>query len=81
MSRHFFAGLIRSLLCYWYMSDRTMSFDILRVLGMFFVMLIHTPMPACDGAAGTLARVLKDFIAPGAVPMFFLLSGYLSAVQ
>lgn len=46
---------------------------------MFFVMLIHAPLPDCSGLANGVAWVLKDFLASGAVPMFFLLSGYLSA--
>jgi fucose 4-O-acetylase-like acetyltransferase len=58
--------------------NRISVLDIIRVVGMLFVMFIHSPV---DGEAATSPAIflLKGYFASGAVPIFFLLSGYLGA--
>ena len=51
--------------------------DIVRVLGMFFVMLIHSPVGTASDSTPII--FLKGFVGGGAVPLFFILSGYLGA--
>jgi fucose 4-O-acetylase-like acetyltransferase len=58
--------------------NRLPVLDVLRVVGMIFVMFIHSP---ADESTTTNATIfmLKGFLASGAVPIFFILSGYLGA--
>jgi fucose 4-O-acetylase-like acetyltransferase len=59
-------------------SPRNVTLDLLRVIGMFFVMLNHSPGdPDIKTAPGIF--FLKGFLVCGAVPVFFLLSGYFGA--
>ncbi|MBP8303284.1 MAG: acyltransferase, partial [Phycisphaerae bacterium] len=57
---------------------RLADLDLLRVVAMFFVMLIHSPVTGGPQDRPVLYLV-KDFLAGGAVPAFFLLSGCLAA--
>lgn len=59
-------------------SMRNITFDLVRVIGIFFVMLMHSPVVA-DVTSTPEIFFLKKFIAGGAVPSFFFLSGYLGA--
>ncbi len=59
-------------------TTRSSSLDLTRILGMFFVMFIHSSFIE-DGNRSMVHYCLKSFIASGAVPVFFLLAGYLSA--
>lgn len=59
-------------------SPRLPALDLLRVVAMFFVMLIHSPVTG-DPQDRPVLYFVKDFLAGGAVPAFFLLSGYLGA--
>jgi len=59
-------------------SPRNAVLDLVRVVGMFFVMFIHSPFDA-DIKIAPGIFFLKSFLAVGAVPVFFLLSGYLGA--
>ena len=59
-------------------STRNATLDLIRVTGMLFVMFIHSPLEA-DIQTSPAMFFLKHFIARGAVPVFFLLSGYLGA--
>jgi len=59
-------------------STRLPVLDLLRVIAMFFVMLMHSPVTG-DPKDKPAVFFLKSFIASGAVPLFFLLSGYLGA--
>lgn len=54
---------------------RQTKIDILRVIAIFFVMLIHSSADSRHD----LIFFFKVFIANGAVPVFFILSGYLGA--
>lgn len=56
-------------------SRRLPAIDLLRVIAIFFVMLIHSGTPR----ESIGSYLLKDFIAAGAVPAFFIMSGYLGA--
>jgi len=58
-------------------AKRNPILDIVRALGMIFVMLIHSP--GGDDKSNPATFLLKDFLAPGAIPVFFILSGYLGA--
>lgn len=57
---------------------RNLTLDLFRVLGIFFVMLIHSPITG-DIKSNPEIFFFKDFIASGAVPAFFILSGYFGA--
>lgn len=58
--------------------NRLPILDILRVVGMLFVMFIHSPVDG-DAKSSPAIFLLKGYFASGAVPVFFLLSGYLGA--
>ena len=58
--------------------NRIAVLDILRVIGMIFVMLIHSPVDGDANSSPTIF-ILKKYLASGAVPVFFLLSGYLGS--
>lgn len=60
------------------MSNRIAVLDILRVVGMLFVMFLHSPVDG-DAKSSPAIFLLKGYFAIGAVPVFFLLSGYLGA--
>lgn len=55
--------------------SRYQVFDVLRVIAMYFVMTIHTSSDLNQPEI----RFFKGFLAGGAVPAFFLLSGYFGA--
>ncbi|MFC1467315.1 acyltransferase family protein [Verrucomicrobiota bacterium] len=55
--------------------NRILSIDLARVIGMIFVMLIHSPFSEENNLPHYL---LKNYIAGGAVPLFFLMAGYFS---
>jgi len=57
---------------------RIAALDLTRPIGMFFVMLIHSSFIE-NGNRSVAHFILKMHIGSGAVPMFFLLAGYLSA--
>ena len=57
---------------------RNTTLDLVRVIGMVFVMFIHAPGPL-DPAVDPAMFFFKGFLATGAVPVFFILSGYLGA--
>ena len=59
-------------------SPRQAVLDLLRVIAMFFVMLMHSPVTG-DPRNESVVFFLKSFLASGAVPLFFMLSGYLGA--
>jgi len=50
--------------------------DLVRVVAMFFVLLIHSPGDG-DYITTPAMTFFKEFIGSGAVPLFFMLSGYL----
>jgi fucose 4-O-acetylase-like acetyltransferase len=60
---------------------RNIPLDLVRVISIFLVLSIHSPFEAnIKSAAGfSFLRSWISFIAYGAVPVFFLLSGYLGA--
>lgn len=57
---------------------RNITLDLVRVIGMVFIMFIHAP-GSVDPAVDPVVFFLKGFLASGAVPVFFILSGYLGA--
>ena len=59
---------------------RIASLDITRVFAIGFVMLIHSH-PVGEWLQNPVVFLLKNFIAAGAVPIFFLMSGYLGAPE
>lgn len=56
--------------------SRNITIDVLRVLGIFCIMLIHTPV-VVDAEKAPFIYIVREFLARGAVPAFFILSGYL----
>jgi fucose 4-O-acetylase-like acetyltransferase len=56
---------------------RNRALDVVRVVAMIFVTFIHSP--GATVGSSPVVYFLKSFIAGGAVPVFFLLSGYLGA--
>ena len=58
-------------------SKRNPVLDVVRIISMIFVLFIHSP--GGDPNFSPSVYFLKVFIAGGAVPIFFLLSGYLGA--
>ncbi|OYW77446.1 MAG: hypothetical protein B7Z37_04195 [Verrucomicrobia bacterium 12-59-8] len=59
-------------------TKRVAVLDIVRVVGMIFVMFIHSPIKE-ELKGSPEVFLLHSFFASGAVPIFFLLSGYLGA--
>jgi surface polysaccharide O-acyltransferase-like enzyme len=59
-------------------SKRNAILDLVRIIGMILVMLIHSPGDENMKSAPGIF-FLRYFIASGAVPVFFMLSGYLGA--
>jgi surface polysaccharide O-acyltransferase-like enzyme len=57
---------------------RIPAIEFARVLAMFLVMTIHTPT-GDDPSQPTSAFMVRGFLACGAVPLFFILSGYFAA--
>jgi fucose 4-O-acetylase-like acetyltransferase len=60
------------------MNKRIAALDVVRVIGIMLVMCLHSPVGP-DGEATATVFFLRDFVAKGAVPVFFLLAGYLGA--
>jgi len=58
---------------------RNVTLDLVRLVGMIFVIFIHSP--GAEIQSSPVVFFLKKFIADGAVPIFFLLSGYFSALK
>lgn len=59
-------------------SRRLEVVDILRVIGIWLVMFVHSPVEYSE-YSNPWVYVLKNFLARGAVTMFLILSGYLNA--
>lgn len=59
---------------------RIITLDALRVIAIWLVMCIHSPVVS-DMQATPGIWFIKDFIACGAVPVFFILSGWLGAAR
>ncbi|HUC84080.1 MAG TPA: acyltransferase [Candidatus Acidoferrales bacterium] len=57
---------------------RIATLDLVRLIGMLLVMLRHSAV-GTDGESTLAIFLLHNFISAGAVPVFFLLSGYLGA--
>ncbi len=57
---------------------RSQILDLIRVIAIFFVMVGHSPISE-DLKQHSVIFFLTDFLANGAVPAFFMLSGYLGA--
>lgn len=56
--------------------NRSENIDVLRTIAMIFVMFLHTPVPQ---ESKTFPLIyLSEFLGWGAVPCFFLISGYLA---
>jgi fucose 4-O-acetylase-like acetyltransferase len=59
-------------------SSRIATLDIVRVIGMYLVTILHVPADR-QAEATPVIFMFHLFIGMGAVPAFFLLSGYLGA--
>ncbi len=57
------------------MKQRDISFDIIRILACFMVVLMHSPLPSAD-ANGPFLVALSYFTAP-CIGLFFMVSGAL----
>ncbi|RYD62238.1 MAG: acyltransferase [Verrucomicrobiaceae bacterium] len=57
---------------------RDTTLDLVRVIGMLFIMFIHGP-GSRDPDSDPEVYFFNSFLARGAVPVFFILSGYLGA--
>jgi len=55
--------------------QRLSHLDLTRVIALLFVLFIHSPITSEQ----PVVRFIKNFIGCGAVPVFFMLSGYLGA--
>jgi fucose 4-O-acetylase-like acetyltransferase len=58
--------------------SRLAFLDLARVIAMVLVLLVHSPVTG-GPAASPAVRMVKDILGSGAVPLFFILSGYLAA--